>query len=59
MDHTDKIFFKSAAFYFLAQSAISNPIAFQAIRFKQKGQRPDSYQPGATRQVERKQFFKG
>jgi hypothetical protein len=43
----------------LAQSARSKPIAFQAIRFKQKGRRPDSYQPGATRQVERKQLFKG
>jgi hypothetical protein len=44
---------------FLAQSAGFKPIAFQAICFKQKGRRPDSYQPGATRQAERKQLFQG
>jgi hypothetical protein len=27
--------------------------------FKQKGQRPDSFQLGATRHVEKKQLFKG
>jgi hypothetical protein len=43
----------------LAQSARSKPIAFQTIRFKQKGRRPDSYQPGATRQVDEEAIIQG